>query len=362
MKLTKLLFIMAIAICGPHYANANENPTINTSDYFDSENNDDFVFDKDNVFSEDEEDSLTKQLATDYSSSINMECVDVKVLGVCVWITVTPFSVDIDYSPVVSMYSPDAKVEVFHTKDNTPYVPAKLNNKLASAIGGGIGSSLTGFSMDNLSSSTEGYRSVHIMGNPVLSAHQQTIGTLLDAMELGYCSSTVQPFMTYFHSDIDFYEWRSGMMEQIFYPMNILRRITNSSTGSLWGTLYPRTGWTMNSSPYIGASVAAVRAASIVNENQGDSRGLHIYTAMPKNINGARKLEDPKVDQANGKWQPMNIGASYMQKCSTFPTPNINIGIGTNEPIKVGRAYYYTLWRNYICCTREGNSLVSAVY
>ena len=215
---SKLIFALTTALAGilvASQADANDNPTINTSDYFDSENNEDFVFDKDNVFSEDEEKSLTEQLATDYTSSINMECVDVNVLGVCVWITVTPFSVDIDYSPVISMYSPDAKVEVFHSKDNTPYIPAKLNNKLASAVGSGVAGAVTGLILENLSSSTEGFRSVHIMGNPVLNAHQQTVGTLLDAMDLGYCGSTVQPFMTYFHSDIDAFEWRSGVMEQI---------------------------------------------------------------------------------------------------------------------------------------------------
>ncbi len=308
-------------------------------------------------YTEAEEDKMFEQLINDFESSVDMDCVDFKVLGVCVWLTVTLWSIDIDYSPVISNYTPDAKVEVFHSKNDTPYLPAKLNHKVTELVGSTLGEAYFGFELDNLSSGSEGYRSAHVMGNPMLEAHSQVMKSLFDAMDLGYCGSNVEPFQTYFHSDIDFIEWRSGIMEMIFYPVNILRRVYSGA--SMWGSLYPRSGWTVNSSPYISASIAALRAGAIANDNKGDSNGLHVKTALPNSVSGAHKLKDFVVDEGNGKWQPMNIGDSYMNTCSTFPTPNVSSVI---EPYRSDRSYYYTLWRKGVCCKREGSSLIASMY
>ncbi|MBD1577114.1 hypothetical protein HC723_11790 [Vibrio sp. S11_S32] len=306
------------------------------------------------------EDTLVQQLVTDYKSSLNVQCIDHQILGVCIWTTIRPWGVQVKYSPMVSMYSPDAKVEVTHTKKNPPYKPAKINDKVASYIGTMLAGKITKISpIDNGDSSDEGFRSVHLMGNPVIQIHDQTLSSIYNSLNLGYCSSNVQPFQTYFHSDLDLMEWRFGILEQVYYPINIMRRVMDTKMLSQWGTLYPRTGWVVNSSPYIGAALVALRAANIANGLPVDNSGIHVVKPMPLMASGKYlTLKSPIVNIHEGRWQPTNLGPAgraHQAICSKFPTPAVSIPSGTLEPYKGSRGYIFTLWRKYTCCEKKGD-------
>lgn len=306
-----------------------------------------------------EAEALETELSEIYAAGMDLTCIDWKPTGMCIWLYVNWPVVSIRYSTLVEFYSPDALTEVYHKQSNTPLLSGKLQNSVSNTLGSATAGSLGGLplKLENNSSSTEGFRSAHLMGNPMLSLHNSVLGGVLG--NVGYCESPVNPLQTYYHSDLDWFEWRAGFIEALLYFPNMLKRVYDGS--AMWGSLYPRVGWgTNNSSPFISAAITSLRAANIVSGYDSFSSN-HIQVPMPDENPRFYYPPNtqPKVDIENGKWKA--LWPAPTDSCSVLPISGITSEIGTNEPYVQNRNYVFMLWRKYTCCKRKGQKLISIV-
>ncbi len=305
-------------------------------------------------------DDSKSSLADDWKAGFDLQCVDWKITGGCIWLKFEGFTVSVKTSLKVSHYSPDAIVEVFHNIDDTPTSYAKLNNKIAKSLGNSLFSkvALKGNKMNNNDSEGDGFHDVHVMGNPLISMHDSIIGTMYN--NIGYCDSGATPFKTYMHSFTDV-EWRLGIWETVNAFRYAYMSITDKAkvqvndydanpAGALWGSLYPRIGTTENPSPFIGAAISALRAGVLVT----NSSGIHTLTKMKGSTDG-KQFFNNKVDLQNGKWKVLLPKKFAGEQCSTMPFKGISNYSGTNEPESNSRNYVLQLWRQYICCERKGS-------
>ena len=131
-------------------------------------------------------DDSKSSLADDWKAGFDLQCVDWKITGGCIWLKFEVFSVSVKTSLKVSHYSPDAIVEVFHNINDTPTSYAKLNNKVAKSLGNSLFSkvALKGNKMNNNDSEGDGFHDVHVMGNPLITLHDSIIGTMYN--QIGY--------------------------------------------------------------------------------------------------------------------------------------------------------------------------------
>lgn len=268
-------------------------------------------------------DDSKSSLADDWKAGFDLQCVDWKITGGCIWLKFEVFSVSVKTSLKVSHYSPDAIVEVFHNINDTPTSYAKLNNKVAKSLGNSLFSkvALKGNKMNNNDSEGDGFHDVHVMGNPLITLHDSIIGTMYN--QIGYCDSGATPFKTYMHSFTDI-EWRLGIWETVNAFRYAYMSITDKASvqvndyganpaGALWGSLYPRIGRSENPSPFIGAAISALRAGVLVTT----SSGIHTVMKMGRSTDG-KQFFDNKVDLQNGKWKvllPKNLLVSNVQRC-----------------------------------------------
>lgn len=304
-----------------------------------------------------QDENLLGQLGEIYTAGLELECIDYQLRGMCIWLKIELFSVSVQYSNLLKFYSPDIIAEVYHSRRNTPLEVASLHNKAANSIGSTTSSALmnTPVKLDNNSSKSSGFRSVHLMGNPMLGLHNSTVGSLFGT--IGYCDSPVSPLKTYYHSDIDWFEWRWGFFEAIKYFTKIKDRVYDSN--AMWGSLYPRVGWSANPSPFINAAMISLRAATFVSEYENNASN-HIATEMEYSTrNGYKSFGYPKVNLTNGKWQP--ISPQPTKSCSVLPIPNISNSVGTDEPYAQNRNYIFMLWRRYTCCEEKGQVFMSKI-
>ncbi|MCD9553410.1 hypothetical protein GLP31_13060 [Photobacterium carnosum] len=304
-------------------------------------------------------DDSKSSLADDWKAGFDLQCVDWKITGGCIWLKFEVFSVSVKTSLKVSHYSPDAIVEVFHNINDTPTSYAKLNNKVAKSLGNSLFSkvALKGNKMNNNDSEGDGFHDVHVMGNPLITLHDSIIGTMYN--QIGYCDSGATPFKTYMHSFTDI-EWRLGIWETVNAFRYAYMSITDKASvqvndyganpaGALWGSLYPRIGRTENPSPFIGAAISALRAGVLVTT----SSGIHTVMKMGRSTDG-KQFFDNKVDLQNGKWKVLLPKKFAGEQCTTMPFSGVSNYAGTNEPKTDSRNYVFQMWRKYVCCERKG--------
>ena len=148
-------------------------------------------------------------------------------------------------------------------------------------IAGGILGRLLRVPVDSAGNRTEGsgntrdhknmiYRETDAIGHPV--------PTLFGLLGFGglLCPSATTAFFPYYQSGIDALAWRTEIPE-IFYGASVipgLREIGNWPVNT-WGSVHPRTGWTVQAEEPKAAAINAQRAGDIVT--RGGQPHLYRY-------------------------------------------------------------------------------------
>lgn len=102
---------------------------------------------------------------------------------------------------------------------------------------------------------------------------------MVGGMVPGYsCDSAATPFMPYFSSALDALVWCTGVPE-ILYPEALIPgewELGSTTSGSMWGNVYPRSGFVTETDGYKSAALVVQRLADIIAR----SDQLHVYTPL----------------------------------------------------------------------------------
>ncbi len=297
------------------------------------------------------------------TASAALACMRWMPVGVCFWLRCSLSGCRVKASLKVGHYQPDAVVSSYNELGGNPWV------EIRSALGpvqdtaaNGLLSSLMNVPAGGAGNRTEGgkgrrdhrnlvFREVDVIGHPL----QSLSGLLVDT---GYlCRAQTRSHFPYFLSALDALAWRTGVPE-MFYPESLvpgLREI-GSWPVQTWGSVYPRTGWTLQAEEPKAAAVAAQRAGDIVTRTHQP----HVYVPMTGGSGSGQKVWRPgpllEDDPDTGEWQML------------LPEPESSCGLfGANDlaglqgwgggRVDAGGDYAWTLWRPYSCCRDRGSFL-----
>jgi len=273
---------------------------------------------------------------TDIPGLINLSCVDLRVIGICVK---PPGIVGL----IIMYWEPALLIETVKRPADTIIEPLRpVVSKATEQAAKNFASGLTGLPVSVSSGSTSAkvsgtnlqFNEVHVYEFPF----RDQIMSFID-ME---CPDKLPSgsFIKYL-SELDSLEWRVGVMEAM-HPKSIVSGVSGPACAALggysddlcigfWGATYPRRGFFTHQSQVVGSAAAAVRAVSIA--------GLLGSTAhvVLESIGFVPSFENDKLELI-------------------YPTPSGCIKIGQNpltwESGKLSSSgkYLWVYWRRRICC------------
>lgn len=298
------------------------------------------------------------------TESLQPQCVEWQLKGICFWMTCTIFGCSFATSLKTSNWNPDLAIQVYSKIEDAPLGYTQLPQEGFKAVGesmldvlglnfGSLESSSTG-SVKTAgganASSTLRFYDTTVVGNPGLMAYNSVFGSLYGSM--GWCTSPAMPLNIYYDSLLDSLEWRYGIWE----AWNSLTRIPEflGPYGfDHYGELYPRVGAVNQSSPYKAASALAYRAAHIVKEDPASHATLGVLSKFSStNYSWPR----PPMSNTHSRWsnvkphataqcQPLSSQTQHSLEESTIHSETEN--------------YLKIEWGQDTCCYRRGSTLLS---
>ncbi len=306
--------------------------------------------------------------------SLQSDCLDWKIVGVCLWLHCKYGRCRVNTTPRVRHYLPDL---VFTAYDHTGSPPWTELRALLPR-GAGVGQLLRGGSFPS-TETADGhalrFKEVDAIGHP-FPLRRQAFGVAY------LCRSQAKPMFPYFVSALDHAEWRGGL--ESTRPESLtpgLREIGDWPRNS-WGSVFPRTGFVLQAEDAKAAAVATQRAADIVTQpNQprvyvpfgydGPRRVVHgnpeasnrescersggawaagspAVPTGPAQPGRCRRQAQwawlPPINERNARWQM--ISPAIQSHCETFGSPHNWSVDKTSED----GSYAWNLWRPYECC------------
>ena len=285
--------------------------------------------------------ALALNTASLTQSALSPACLAYKVIGVCFWLSCTPFSCEIETSIRVQHFNPDLVVSSYAATGENPWAEmAALSAPIPGAEGGG--NLITpNTRRDNLPR----FKNVDAIGHPGGWAVSQ-----LAAQSGLACASGALAFQPYFLSTLDTLAWRYAIPESL-YPEALtpgLREVGSQLAGEMWGNVYPRHGFLVQPDDFKAAAVMAQRAADLVTRNGQP----HVYLPLTPAARAGYWPPPPVLenDPSTHHWQP--LVPEVQDNCAVFPTEAVQAEDG---------AYAWALWRPYSCCERKGQVLLGTV-
>lgn len=275
-------------------------------------------------------------------SATSTNCLDYQVVGICIWLTCTPYGCETDTSIKVKHYIPELVVSSYQRTGENPWSDVEDMSPANSAAQGG--GSMTEVNADAHHSGVR-FKNVDAIGHPAVA---------LFSAGLGYtCESPTYPLNPHLLSTFDAVSWRENLVEAL-YPESLtpgMREV--GQLGDLWGNVYPRTGFVAGQqNDYRVAAVAAQRVADIVTR----SGQPHIYQPLAPSQRDGYWPPDPvkEGDESTHKWQPLS--PQMVMGCKTFPDRHAGANYG--DRIDETGDFVWALWRPYSCCERRGEKLI----
>lgn len=287
-----------------------------------------------------------------------VDCLDWKIVGVCLKLKCGLFGCRIRTRPWVEHRIPDLVVSAYNEPGDSPWTEARVlyGEPLAAAagavfraiagvpLGGGQNAaSRPGGDPDAVSAQSGSnlrFKEVSVIGNPATAAFRQwlTGGAVPVA-----CTTKVRPMALYFSSEADAAAWRTGLSEQL-YPATWVPglRTIGSFPLDTWGTVYPRQGHVQQYHDVLAGAVAAQRAVDIATR----SGQPHLYSRVPG---------ISESDERTDRWQM--IHPRNEKQCRTF---------GEDRDYHRGRenvsgpgegGYGWIYWPLHDCCPGSGKSI-----
>ncbi|MCD5986497.1 TIGR03756 family integrating conjugative element protein [Pseudomonas sp. CDFA 553] len=269
-------------------------------------------------------------------------CMDYRVVGVCYWLYCTTFGCEVKTSSKVGHYVPDAVVSSYSNTGQNPWLEvATMSSPTSAAQGGGSGTT-NNVHENNLAT----FKNVDVIGHPGLLAFNSF------ASGSGYaCAGAGTSYVPNMISTLDTIAWRYGVPESVF-PQALtpgVREIGSRTAASLWGSVYPRSGFLHQPDDYKAAAVMAQRAGDVVTR----SGQVHVYQPLLAQVQPgywpAGELREGEI--RTGKWQ--QLAPVVSQTCGVFPDQS-------SAMQSQDGGYAWALWRPYSCCKREGQTFLGS--
>ena len=204
------------------------------------------------------------------------------------------------------------------------------------------------------------FKHTAVIGHPMTAVNQGGVFGAIGANIPGMCPSEAIPMLSYYHSDFDAINWRTGLTD-LLHPMWLLfANVPGLSEVGLWplnvyGPRFPRTGFVNQYSDYMSAAVAADRAMHIVTRLLQWRIYVPLYRPdLPADVKAPGESIGDWLDTIgnslgllNGPWQM--VLPLPDPSCNNFGL-EMDLGRGNDS----GR-YAWNYWQSYECClTRNG--------
>ncbi|WP_374693652.1 TIGR03756 family integrating conjugative element protein [Salmonella enterica] len=285
------------------------------------------------------------------ASAASPDCLEWRVSGICYWLLCTPFGCSVKTSVKVTHYIPEAVVSAYQNPGDNPW--PEMN--AVSTVTGGAESSLiagaagidVGGGRQEMKAPGQRKQNLHFYYG---DAYGHPATRMVGGMVPGYsCDSAATPFMPYFSSALDALVWRTGVPE-ILYPEALVpgeRELGSTTSGNMWGNVYPRSGFVTQTDGYKSAAVVVQRVADIITR----SGQLHVYTPLTGQTSPGYWPPEPVRENTgtkNHKWQ--RLSPQLSQTCAVFPDTG-------GQQAQDGN-YAWSLWQPYSCCKRRGQTFL----
>ncbi|HGY2801191.1 TPA: TIGR03756 family integrating conjugative element protein [Citrobacter freundii] len=272
---------------------------------------------------------------------------------ICYWLLCTPFGCTVKTSVKVTHFIPEAVVSAYLNPGDNPWTEMATVSDAASGAEGSLLESVTGVSTgggrQEMKAPGERKQNLHFYYGDAWG-HPAT--KIIGGMVPGYsCDSAATPFMPYFNSSLDALVWRTGVPETL-YPEALIpgqREIGETTSGNMWGNVYPRSGFVTQTDSYKSAAVVVQRVADVITR----SGQLHVYNPLTGQKSPGYWPPEPVKENTgtkNHKWQ--RLSPQLSQTCAVFPDTNGQIAQDGN--------YAWALWQPYSCCKRRGQTFLSS--
>ena len=284
-------------------------------------------------------------------------CSQWRATGLCFWLRCSWFSCDVEVSLKVGHYNPDFVVSSYNELGENPWreirsVLGSAQRSAASSVLGRLGNVAPG-SAGNRTEGTDRrdhrnliFRESDAIGNPALDT---VLAALPSSMR---CASQATSFMPYFLSSLDAVSWRNSIPESL-YPASLvpgLREVGNWPL-STWGSVYPRTGWTIQAEEPKAAALNAQRAGDIVTRRYQP----HLYIPLTGPSSSDQEVWPPgplvEADATTGTWQMLSPVTD--DDCQVLGVDGL-LSSWADGRVDPEGDYVWNLWRPYECCEREG--------
>ncbi|WP_262947439.1 TIGR03756 family integrating conjugative element protein [Xenorhabdus indica] len=286
-------------------------------------------------------------------SSLSPSCIQWRVSGICYWLLCGLHGCTVKTSVKVTHYLPEAVVSTYQAPSGNPWIEMSQVSRLS----GGVENTVTG-ALSHLNAGG-GNHNVQIAGQRRTSLrfnYADAIGhpatNLIGGQIPGYsCRSAATPLIPYFLSTLDSVAWRSGLPES-FYPEALIpgqRELGSQMAGTMWGHIYPRSGFVNQTDDDKASAVVAQRVADIITR-VGQP---HVYqTLKGTRTDGYWPPESvtENTGTQNHQWQRLSLTLS--QSCAVFPDGEHTAASDGNQA--------YALWQPYSCCQRRGQRFLSS--
>ncbi len=353
----------------------------------------------------------TFNMADVLGSTLSLDCIDYCVVGICVHLICTPVGCSLDYSPRVEHNIPDLVVSVYDGVDEQPWEEYQpIQNALLSSVGNNGAGLMQG---EKISSSPVIFKNSSAIGHPLLllfgnlnfelppgysysfssdgdlsndcvfnnnifvacpevdeleiswsSNEEEDAAAIEEAQDTleevssdesfkGFCRSKTTPFIPYYESTIDLFEWRFGVIDRFKAIQNGAHIPGNREIGSLnslnpigkntWGAVYPRIGFVLQTEDPKAAAVIAQRTVDIVTRND----------SWRMNLNAPGAESNEKTD----KWQMISPKGEDI--CRPFGSSDSDWSEGRNPDGK--GQYGWNYWRRYSCCPFGVGILIAVI-
>ncbi|MCY3812118.1 MAG: TIGR03756 family integrating conjugative element protein [Gammaproteobacteria bacterium] len=280
------------------------------------------------------------------AASADADCLDYRPVGGCLWLRCSgvPPSCTTTTSVKYRHYVPDAVVTAYPAAGLSPWTEMR-------AVDGAAEGGTYAKGAGSRASTGLRFKVAQAIGSPGIA--------WIEALDLAttVCEPAATPLEPYYASGLD-PMWRTPEAQGPLTLRHMLRAVREPGPlGSLWGTLYPRTGFVQQVHDYKAAAVVAQRVANIVTRRNQP----HVYRPLLGDSGGGEWPPGAVVegDADTHKWQLLapRTGSCSVFAASAAPPVGIVDPLGPN--VAASGAYAWNLWRPYRCCARRGQWLLS---
>ncbi|MCY3810254.1 MAG: TIGR03756 family integrating conjugative element protein [Gammaproteobacteria bacterium] len=280
------------------------------------------------------------------AASADFGCLDYRAVGACLWLRCSgvPPSCTTATSVKYRHFVPDAVVTAYPARGLSPWTEMRA---LDGAAEGGTYAKGAG----SRAATGLRFKLTQAVGSPGIA--------WIEGLNLGrtVCDPVATQLAPYYVSGAD-PMWRAPEAQAASTLRHALRAVREpGALGSLWGALYPRTGFVQQGHDYKAGAVAAQRVADIVTRRNQP----HVYRPLLGGSGGGQWPPGAVVegDADTHRWQML---APRTGSCAVFAA-SASPPVGTVDPlganVSSSGAYAWNLWRPYRCCRRRGQWLVS---